>query len=667
MNLKEKKQQAENILRDLELNHNHSWIKEIYNRNQDNLDDIAIYYRGNEITYDEFLNQKRVRYAKALDAFGIKKGTEVPMCVGNCPEFLYLLSGISTLGATFNSFGNGFDKEYIREIIDGCDSDILFVSDDMYESIRDVLPNTHIKKTVLISLADSLKQGNPYEDIDKNFKPLVNKVKKYLETDKDVLTINQFLFGGLFSKLDSNYFADVNLDDVFSITYSSGSTNSSRPKAIVHDNKSYIVVGRFHDDDVSDLESMKKRRLLAHIPTHSNTNITSAMSDALMQNCTVAMEPTYDVNFFPYSLMINFPSVVTATRSFWISLAKYINNNVENNFECINYKNLKAPDAKFAFKELVGPFSVGEPLAPGEEKYTNKAFRKVKMGSNHLPFILPSTVMSIAGGDCEHGGLFCMMFKALQDKKPLQAMSGDKTGLAYFKYAEVAVLDENGNHLEKGKMGRLVGNSPCDMLYYKNDEEATHNFYCYDSNGKRWSDFNVHGYIDQFDNVHLKGRINYQDEIPPFMIADVIQKDTKNILSCEVIPAEVSGMQFFVANIEFNPEMKKDKTLIRYDLTSPKIKDKVLESAERRCQKLLPNVHKKIVYRIIDNTNSFPLTGCGKRNNLRLKELNLDNTFKVVPGLGILDGKKYINVISEIKHMTQEKNDNKAKTKKKSL
>ena len=50
-------------------------------------------------------------------------------------------------------------------------------------------------------------------------------------------------FLNLGKEYKGNYIEKVNLDDEFTITYSSGSTNSSRPKAIVHDVKSYIVMG----------------------------------------------------------------------------------------------------------------------------------------------------------------------------------------------------------------------------------------------------------------------------------------------------------------------------------------------------------------------------------------------------------------------------------------
>lgn len=653
MNIEKKRKQAQKVLLDLKKNHNWSWIKEINERNKNNLNDVALFYRGTEITYNELLNVKRVEFAKSLKAFNVTKESEVPLCMSNCPEFIYVLSAISTLGAKFNSFGSGFDKQYIKEIIDGCDSEILIITDDLFEDLKTVIPKD--KKVVLISLSDSLENGvDPYNDIDSKFKSLENKVDLYKLKYDNIISLSEFIEKGKNVDLASDFFENVNLTDEFSITYSSGSTNSTRPKAIVHDNMSYIVVGRFHDDDVSELPTMRKRRVLAHIPGHSNTNITSSISDALMQDCTVTLEPIYDINFFPYSLLINKSNVVEATRSFWVNFAKAVNSNYYNDdFMTPSLKNI---DVNQAFKELVGPFAVGEPISPGEEKYINQALRKIKAGANHLPLILPSSTISIGGGDCEHGGLFILMFKPLKDKMPRQAITGDKTGLNYFKYASLAVLDDSGNRLENGQAGRLVGKSPCDMLYYKNDPEATENFYCVDSKGKKWTEFNVYGYIDKFNNVHIKGRINKNDTYPPFKIADAILRDTKNIMSCEVTPVNYLDEQFFVASIEFNPDRAKDKALVKYDLSKAGKLEKNIISVEKRCRDLLPgDISAKIIYRVINNEQSFPLTGCGKRNILKLKEMNFSHTFKMLlENNFIMTGEEYVKSYYDYLH----RNDN---------
>ena len=66
---------------------------------------------------------------------------------------------------------------------------------------------------------------------------------------------------------------------------------------------------------------------------------------------------------------------------------------------------------------LLVPMIVGEPNSIGEEKFCNKFLRKVNAGSKFTHSPLSPVVMSMAGGDCEHGGLFFVLFKEWQRKK----------------------------------------------------------------------------------------------------------------------------------------------------------------------------------------------------------------------------------------------------------
>lgn len=112
-------------LLDLDMNHNNSLAVELFIRNRKNLFKDAIYYRGNKITYEDMF-EKAYSYAKSLKALGIQKGTEVPMCVSNIPEFVYLFLACNLIGAKVNVVGEWFDKEYLKDILTKTDSPVMF-------------------------------------------------------------------------------------------------------------------------------------------------------------------------------------------------------------------------------------------------------------------------------------------------------------------------------------------------------------------------------------------------------------------------------------------------------------------------------------------------------------------------------------------------------------
>ncbi len=76
-------------LDDIDTNRNHSWAVEIFDRNINNMDKIAIFYRGNKISYKQMF-ENSFKYAKSLKQLGFKKNSEIPMCITNTPEFVYL-------------------------------------------------------------------------------------------------------------------------------------------------------------------------------------------------------------------------------------------------------------------------------------------------------------------------------------------------------------------------------------------------------------------------------------------------------------------------------------------------------------------------------------------------------------------------------------------------
>ena len=69
---------------------------------------------------------------------------------------------------------------------------------------------------------------------------------------------------------------------------------------------------------------------------------------------------------------------------------------------------------------------------------------------------------------------------------------------------------------------------------------------------------------------------------------------------------------------------------IEYSPISGKDNDRILESVQRRCELELPSsVYDKLYYRVIDNANSYPLTGSGKRNACALKRMPVDDVRKL--------------------------------------
>lgn len=596
---------VQKVLKELDEKHNHSLAIELYNRNKDNLDKIALYYRGTKITYEKMF-ETAYQYAKSLKEMGFKKGSEVPICITNTPEFIYLFLATSFIGAKANIIGQWFDKEYLTEILNKTNSNTIFIDDISYDSIKESIKNSNIDNIVCLSLTNSLRKDksstpiNPYEEFDNLFNPITDKFDQ-VKNDYPNTVLNEQEFIKKGESYQGNVIENVSLNDTCSITYTSGTTSKGRPKGVIQSNRSYITLSRFKEKDVSGMPTMKDMSVLAHIPTYTHMELSCAISDTLYCNCVLALEPFYQKEFFPYALVINKPNFVPASTGFWGYLCKLLTFDEE-------WQNINMP-------YLMIPTVTGEGCSIGEEKFFNQTSRKHKFGTAKLPFPLAPVTFSIGGGTTESSGIFVTLFKNLQEKKLNHLIKKETLGLTPHRFAEVEVLDEYGNYCEVNQPGLLVAISPCEMNGYTN-EELNKNTHVTDATGRQWLSLGTYSYKDTTGRIKMKGRMHSYSKLsngeilPHYQIEDIILKDTKNIMSCTIV--ETNNKEL-VCHIELQPFKQKSTKAI-------------YESMMKRLDKFLPEeIKANFYFRIRDNEESFPLDPSGKRSISTLTELGIDN------------------------------------------
>ena len=590
-------------LDDIELNRNHSLAVELFERNKEHMEKPALLYRGNEISYKEMF-EKAFAYAKSLKEMGYNKGDEIPMCITNTPEFVYLFLATSFIGATANIVGEWFDKDYLKEILNNTKSKNIFIDDISYSAIKDSINESEIENIVCFSLTDSLKDKNgkkvnPHSIIDDMFVPIENHTEE-IKKDYNGNVIDVKSFEEIGKNYTGKVVENVDLNDLCSITYTSGTTSPGHPKGVKQSNRSYITLSRFKESDVSGMPTMKNMKILGHIPTYTHMELSCALSDTLYCNCTLALEPFYNKDFFPYSLIINKPNFVPASAGFWGNLCKLLE--FDDTWKDVNLPFLMIPTV------------TGEACSIGEEKFFNATSRKHKFGTEKLPFPLAPVTFSIGGGTTESSGIFVTLFKALQEKKLNHLIRKESLGLTPHKFAEIDVLDEKGNSCKINEPGRLVANSPCEMIGYTDDELNKHT-HVQDASGKTWLDLTTYSYKDRTGRIKMKGRMNSYltlsdgSKVPYYLIEDSVLKDTKNVMSCSTVNDEENNL---ICHIEFQPHKKKSEDAARKSVI------------ERIDSDFNDEVKDKLYIRFRDNKESFPLDPSGKRSISTLKKVGID-------------------------------------------
>lgn len=605
MKTKEKtKKKAELAIKDLRENHNHSLYEEIYQRNQDNLDGIAIIYRGNKITYREMF-EKIDEYANSLAALGYKKGSEVLTCMSPTPEFYYLFLATMKIGAVMNPIGEWFDKDYLHEIMNSCKNKNIFVTDDNFLDIKlTIEENKNIENIVMFSLNDSLPQKNgvkfdPSDEIDKKFKSFDNHFGEYSSiTKKSMTSPVQFLSeGDNYAREFGNVKpAKVDLNDPCTITYTSGTTNPGRPKGVLHPIKSYMTISRFKDSDVSGMPPMRNMSVLAHFPTYVHAGLTTSITDPFFQKCTIIAEPIYDIEYFPYAIILNKPSYACGSNAAWTNFGKKLEFDE-------SFKDITCP---YLFMATV----TGEGTTIGEDKFYNYVAKKHKFGTDKFPFNIVPVTFSNGGGTGEASGILVTLFKGTQELKPYYKVFGYNYGLTPLSCTEVEVFNKEGLPCRVGEVGSICTRGECEMdgYYYQPELNKTMEFY--DAEGNRWLKMGAYGVKnDNSGNIQIKGRMRDHvllgsgEEFPLFVIEDAVNMDSKHILACTAVKIEHKDRLDDIV-VHFEPQPHSNITT-----------DALIKEVIERLEYFVPEELKDNIYlRYRNNLESFPAAPSGKRD-----------------------------------------------------
>lgn len=573
------------VKEDLFKNHNHSWYQEIYNRNKNFLDQEALEMRGTSITYGEYFAEVE-KYAKALKSYGVNKGDEFVAMVRQTPDYAILFGAASLIGAKINFAHPKFDKEYLSSIIERSNSNIVFCNNwDFAEVSSSLKKSTQNKTIVSLPVEKWDKLNNPFSEITDRFFVFDEEKYKSVKSEfSNVIETDEFLRHG--ESYNGELDGHGTLEDDTVICYTSGTTKPGIHKGVPLKNKTYIVMGRYHDKEVTGMPTMKNIRTLIGIDTQADVTLLSGLSDTFMQGGTMVLDPIVDSDYYAYSLLLNKAQFAIATRTTWLRVMK-----------CYYYnEDLKGATLPY----LYVPSEGGEPLCGGEEVALNRWAKKVKAGIKITKTPKSITKFTLGGGDTENGNIFVQLFRAY--KNGLQKIRGIKEpiGLDVYDFAEVKALREDGTYCEPGEIGHLVAKSEIAMdgYRYEEDSEASKNFHVTDAYGNVWGDLSNYGYIDKYGHVYYKGRINNKQlEVNTFELQDVICRDTKNIMSCEVV--YVDGA--YVAHVEFQLDKK-----INYE--------KVLLSAEARCHSIFKNLDTNLYFRIREHEEGFPISSVTKRD-----------------------------------------------------
>ena len=511
--------------------------------------ETALLFFGKKITYDKMFAQID-RTAKALAFYGVSNRDNVAICMPALPETVYLILALNKIGANAILLNPLFDEQQLLNRINETDAQLLFVANELYERVKNILPDSTIKTIVSCPAVNSLGT-------------LIKTVKKVKHIDKTI-TWNDFIKN---SKYADIIMPDYETNKPALMVYSSGTTGQSKGIQLTNDGVLTLLV-----DAKSVFVEMKRQdKYFVQIPLWFSTGLVATLLTSLYYGLVVILEPMYDLSLFSKHITKYKPNyMITAT-----GLVDYL-----------YYQQYRHPSYKHFKCLAIG----GEYVTPQAENRFNKWL--VDNGN--------TIALQKGYGMCELGSIVT----AASVRYNTVGSAGIPT-----PHVVVSAFDIKTNkELKYGERGEIRVCSPCRMLGYYKNEEATDNFFYTDENGNVWACTGDMGYVAEDGNVYVNGRIsssykNSKDETIYLFDIERAILAVEQVRQCKVVVSIVNGVQIHTAHI------------VLIDSSS---RESVFDNIKEYCSNNLPANHMPTLVKVYED--ALPVSPSGKLDTLKMSK-----------------------------------------------
>ena len=535
-------------------------FQEVYDNNIKFQNDLALEFFGSKINYSTFFKNIEMT-AKAFKEYGIKKGDFVTICAAGIPETVYSFYALSKIGAVANMIAPHFEKKDLIARISDCESDTLIIMDEFYPELKEAIKGSRIKNIIILPTLNS----SMLRFITKTYK---------IDSFSNELYWNQFIKDGRKQKETETISYEKDLP--LTMVYSSGTTGAS--KGILLSNDSFQ--NSIQSYPASGVDISRGQKFYQIIPPWYSTGLSTSIHLPLSYGTSVFMDPRFERDIFVKNIIKAKPNYCVAPTSMYEGFLdeKLVGN---KNLSFFNY-----------------PFEGGEPLSNEVASKIEKVFKE--HGSN--------AQLRVAYGQCECGAAITTQTQKAENTRgsvgiPLPGVT-------------IGIFDEQFNELKYYERGQILANTPCSMIGYYKNEEATKEYFHIDKNGIKWNCTGDIGYIDEKGNLFVKGRatdysIIDNEKIYNFDIENILM-ELDEIKMCDVLEFDNNGTKELAAHIIFTDKVQKE-----IEENPEYLEEKLFEIKQYIYERT--NNEKMVPHRF-KIRKSFPYAKSGKRDVSKIKE-----------------------------------------------
>ena len=268
-------------------------------------DFIALNYFENRISYNELFDNINL-CARALRSFGVKEKDIVTICLPNMPEAIYIIYACNKIGAIADIIHPLSSPEQVKFYLKENKSRFFFLVDFNYGKMKDIIEDTLVYKTILVSPANSMPLAL---SLGYKLTRTIGMQRPY--NDKDYMSWKEFILTG--ARYSKDFEANVDRDDTALILHSGGTTGT--PKGIMISNYSFNALAQQSAVNVIDVQPRDK--IVTILPIFHGFGLGVCVHTPLCLKVETILMPEYDANRFYKIWKNDKPHVILGVPTLW--------------------------------------------------------------------------------------------------------------------------------------------------------------------------------------------------------------------------------------------------------------------------------------------------------------------------------------------------------------
>lgn len=266
---------------------------------------IALHYFGKNISYRTFMKLID-KCAKSFRSQGVREGDVVTICMPNTPEAIIAFYALNKIGAIANMIHPLSAEEEIKEYLNSTKSIMLVMIDFCYEKVKNIIDQTNVYKTIVVSPKDSMPVllGIGY---------VLSKGIHFKKSTrgKEFIRWNDFMLLGF--NYNGKYIVHGKKDTPAVILHSGGTTGN--PKGIVLSNGNFNALAIQSKVVMNKVES--KDNVLTIMPIFHGFGIGVCVHIPFYLQAKVTLIPTFDAKRFDKLITKYKPTVLVGVPTLW--------------------------------------------------------------------------------------------------------------------------------------------------------------------------------------------------------------------------------------------------------------------------------------------------------------------------------------------------------------